>query len=279
VDTAAAAATMTKGFQDKPNLAVAVVDRQYMHGFPEQFAKLTDVTLVSEGVELPVHQAILAANSPFFGDIFLSASESNDACLGEKMRCPLPGDKLEDVLTVLRYCYQSCTLFSSSKLCLESAKDACSLARFAHKYDMQALLRACETFLTESARAVETSRESLDITSVVEWTSLAEECGMTELLAHCELIMARTWDTSLWQDSHLTESDSISRACLLRILRAAQHHMVASEQRMQQMVVNRYNSFHTGASPTCHAGVNDLIKWQQLTPMSPQSLSSKPAND
>ena len=124
---------------------------------------------------------------------------------------------------------------------------------------MQALLRECETFLTTKAKAVEASHDSLDITSVIEWTALAEECGMTQLVAHCELVLAKSWDIGLWQDNRLTDTDSISRACLLRVLRAAQHHMIASEQRMQQMVVNRYNSFHTGASPTCHAGINDLI--------------------
>jgi hypothetical protein len=237
--------------------------RPYLDDLPEQFAQLADVTLIAEGVELPAHQAILAANSPFFGDIFLSSSEDNKGTSRGRLRCPLPGDKLDDVLTVLRYCYQSCTLFSSNKPRLESAKDACSLARFAHKYDMQALLRECETFLTTRAKAVEASHDTLDITSVIEWTALAEECGMTRLVAHCELVMAKSWDTSLWQDNRLTDTDSISRACLLRVLRAAQHHMIASEQRMQQMVVNRYNSFHTGASPTCHAGINDLIKWQQ----------------
>jgi hypothetical protein len=130
---------------------------------------------------------------------------------------------------------------------------------------MQALLRECETFLTTKAKAVEASHDSLDITSVIEWTALAEECGMTQLVAHCELVMAQSWDRNLWQDDRLTDTDTISRACLLRVLRAAQHHMIASEQRMQQMVVNRYNSFHTGASPTCHAGINDLIKWQQAS--------------
>ena len=273
---------MASGFQDKrgfadfSNVTKVVHKQQYLHGFSEQFTKLTDVTLIAEGVELPAHQAILAANSPFFGDLFLSAPEGQHDRPGAKLRCPLPGDSLDDVLTVLRYCYQNCTLFSSSKPRLQSAKDACSLARFAHKYDMQALLQECEIFLTAKAKAVETLQDTLDITSMVEWTSLAEECDMAQLLAHCELIMAKTWDTSLWQDSRLTYADNISRACLLRVLRAAQHHMVASEQRMQQMVVNRYNSFHTGASPTCHAGIDDLLKWQQAKlvaclPLSPPS--------
>ena len=256
---------MATGSQDKQSFVVEVIEEQYFQGLPEQFARLADVTLVAEGVELRVHQAILAANSPFFGDIFLSALEGKQESSGSRLRCPLPGDKLDDVVTLLRYCYQCCTLFSSSKPCLGSAKDACSLARFAHKYDMQALLRECEAFLTVKAKAVETSNNTLDITSILEWASLADGCGMTDLLAHCELIMAKTWGTSLWQDSRLTEADSISRSCLLRVLRAAQHHMVASEQRMQQMTVNRYNNFHTGASPTCHAGINDLVKWRQPT--------------
>ena len=237
-------------------------DIQYLDNLPEQFARLADAVLVIEDVELPVHQAILAANSPFFGDIFLTASQSSSDKTSCKLHCPLPGDKLSDVLTVLRYCYRACTLFSPSKPRLESAEDACSLARFAHKYDMQALSEACEAFLVSKVQAVETAHDSLDVNSLVAWTMLAEECNMTQLLANCELILARTWDTCLWQHALLCNTDSISRACLLRILRAAQHHMIASEQRMQQMVVNRYNSFHTGARHTCHADLADLLSWQ-----------------
>ena len=102
--------------------------RPYLDDLPEQFAQLADVTLIAEGVELPAHQAILAANSPFFGDMFLSSSEGSKDTSTGRLRCPLPGDKLDDVLTVLRYCYQYCTLFSSTQPRLESAKDACSLA-------------------------------------------------------------------------------------------------------------------------------------------------------
>jgi len=44
--------------------------RPYLDDLPEQFAQLADVTLIAEGVELPAHQAILAANSPFFWRYF-----------------------------------------------------------------------------------------------------------------------------------------------------------------------------------------------------------------
>ena len=230
----------------------------YLQGLPEQLAHLTDVVLVADGVRLPAHKAILAANSPFFGDLFLSDPDNLSRGSGCQMQCPLPGDKLEDVLTVLKHCYQSCTLFSPTKPCLESAKDACALARFAHKYIMPALLLECESFLISQARTVDAST-SLDITSIVQWASVAEECNLSHLLAQCELIMAKSWDTSLWQHALLMDSNNVSRASLLRVLRAAQYHMISSEQRMQQMVVNRYNSFRT----VCHADVTDLVKWQQ----------------
>lgn len=247
---------MTQGPQ---SVGSEVEDLPYLCGLPEQFARLTDVTLVAEGVSLPAHKAILAANSPFFGDLFLSDSDNFSRNSGCHMQCPLPGDKLEDVLTVLKYCYQSCTLFSPTKPRLQSAKDACALARFAHKYIMPALLHECEDFLTAQARNVEVSNDSLDISSIVQWASIAEECNLSHLLAQCELIMAKSWDTNLWQHALLVDSNSVSRACLLRVLRAAQFHMISSEQRMQQMVVNRYNSFRT----VCHADITDLVKWQQ----------------
>ena len=128
---------------------------------------------------------------------------------------------------------------------------------------MQALSEACEAFLIAEVQAFDTARPGLDVGSLIAWTTLAEECNMRHLLANCELILARSWDTCLWQHALLSNTDSISRACLLRVLRAAQHHMIASEQRMQQMVANRYNSFHVGARHTCHADLADILVWQQ----------------
>lgn len=234
--------------------------QSYLNGLPEQFVKLADAALVAEGVSLPVHQAILAANSTFFGDIFLTAQE-HQAGRSDLLHCPLPGDKLEDVLTVLKYCYQSCTIFSCSKPALASAQDACSLARFAHKYDMQPLLQECELYLITKAQTAENNHASVDIGAIVSWASVAETCHLTRLLAHCELVLAKTWDANCWQDTRLMGEDSISRSSLLRIMRAAQHHTVSSEQRMQQIVVNRYNCFSQTSS--CHVTIDMLIAWQQ----------------
>lgn len=232
----------------------------YLNGLPEQFVKLADATLVAEETSLPVHQAILAANSSFFGEIFLAAQE-HQVGHSDLLLCPLPGDKLEDVLTILKYCYQGCTIFSCSKPTLSSPRDACSLAHFAHKYDMQPLLQECEAYLICQAQATEARHISLDVNAIVTWALVAETCHLTRLLAHCELVLAKTWDFSCWQDSVLTNADGLSRASLLRILRAAQHHTVASEQRMQQIVVNRYNCFSSSSS--CHVTVDTLIAWQQ----------------
>lgn len=68
--------------------------------------------------------------------------------------------------------------------------------------------------------------------------------------------------------------ESISRSSLLRILRAAQHHTIASEQRMQQIVVNRYNCFsHTSS---CYISVETLMAWQQGKELTPShKLKSK----
>lgn len=231
----------------------------YLNGLPEHFVKLADAALVAEEVSLPVHQAILAANSSFFGELFLTAQE-HQAGRSNLLQCPLPGDKLQDVLTVLKYCYQSCTIFSCSKPTLASAQDACSLARFAHKYDMQPLLQECEAYLITQAQAAESNHTSLavDVHAIVEWALVAETCHLTRLLAHCELVLAKTWDASCWQDTLLTSEDSISRSSLLS---ATQYHTVASEQRMQQIVVNRYNCFSNSSS--CHVSVDVLMAWQQ----------------
>ena len=235
--------------------------QSYFNGLPEQFVMLADATLVAEDVRLPVHQAILAANSSFFGEIFLTAREHQSEH-EDTLHCPLPGDKLEDVLTVLKYCYQSCRLFSCSKPALVSAQDACSLARFAHKYDMRPLLQECEVYLISQAQLAEANHTSIDVSAIVTWVLVAETCHLMRLLAHCELVLAKSWDVGCWQHNCLMSNESISRSSLLRILRAAQHHTIASEHRMQQIVVNRYNCFsHTSS---CYVTVETLMAWQQV---------------
>lgn len=236
------------------------IQQIYFEGLPDHFVKLADAVLIAEGSSLPVHQAILAANSSFFGDIFLEARKQK-LQQGELLQCPLVGDSLADVLVVLQYCYQACTIFSCNED-LESAEDACCLARFAHKYDMQPILEKCELFLISRVKVAGNDCTGLDIDALVTWTALADSCNMSELMAHCELAMAKSENEKLWQHSQICSGDTLSRACLLRILRAAQHHTAASEHRLSQVVTNRYN--HFGFRPSCHVTVEDLISWQQI---------------
>ena len=128
------------------------------------------------------------------------------------------GDKAKDVCTALQYLYQGCTVSIASALVIAAPRDAESLARFAHKYDIRPLLNPCEEFLvqqmqttlSEGIGAINTGRaleddvkrsgllsSSAAVTHIVD---LAETCGMNVLLAHCELFMMRSDDTSLWTD-------------------------------------------------------------------------------
>lgn len=110
---------------------------------------------------------------------------------------------------------------------LQSVDAAISLARFAHKYAVTALIAECESFLvkahTLNGAALFTTPEA-----VVSLLLLAESCCMETLLAHCELFMIKQSDSSFWQHPALM-SQRISRQCLLKLLRGAQHHKVTSE--------------------------------------------------
>ena len=84
--------------------------------------------------------------------------------------------------------------------------------------------------IVDSGKALFTNVEAL-----VSLLILAEGCGMDKLPAHCELFMIKLQDKNFqWQHPALM-SDRISRHCLLRLLRGAQHHMVNSEARIADL--------------------------------------------
>ena len=173
------------------------------------FQGLTDATLIVEKQQLPVHKAILAANSSTFGKMFR-------ACPGEE-RCSVVrlDDSLLDVCTTLKYLYDGCTVHSASKL--KSIEDAYCVTKFAHKYDMKALLKQCEAYLVKQAAIPGTLFSQPGAT--VRWTLLAEKCEMRRLLAHCELCMAKKTDDSFWTDP-AEKAMQLSSDSLLRMVRA-----------------------------------------------------------
>lgn len=123
---------------------------------------------------------------------------------------------------------------SPSSSNLQSIKDTIFLAKLAHKYDVTALVQECESYLV--TKAIVNSGKALFTTVevVVSLLILTEGCRMNKLLAHCELYMIKLQDKTFWQHPALM-SDRISRQCLLRLLRGAQHHMVNSEARIADL--------------------------------------------
>ncbi|KAL0044723.1 hypothetical protein WJX82_006897 [Trebouxia sp. C0006] len=117
-----------------------------MDGLPAAFADMSDAILLVDDARLPVHKAILAANSAVFAELFMTASAQQSLSL---LEVPLPGNRMWDVYTALKYLYRGCTPCASSSPEIKSTDDAKALVLFAHQYAIKSLLNACEEFLSK----------------------------------------------------------------------------------------------------------------------------------
>ncbi len=73
----------------------------YMDGLCPSFADLTDATLRVDGARLPVHSAILAANSQVFAELFIAARADANESKASQLKVSLLGDKMWVVLYCL----------------------------------------------------------------------------------------------------------------------------------------------------------------------------------
>ena len=228
-----------------------------MEGLSAPFADMTDTVLIIGEARLPVHRAILAANSAVFADMFIAAGRDESASSSYKMEVLLHGDKPQDVHTALTYIYRGCTVCRASPPELMSIDDTQSLIRFAHKYDIKDLLDVCEAYMVELVKADLVTAAARDYKlfktnqCLVSWTALAEECNLDTLQAHCELFMINDSDEKLWCHP-ATCSEQLSRRCLQRMLHAMQS--------------NRFScgGFRGGANfVSDQVDVTTLIQWKR----------------
>ena len=203
------------------------MDTTHLGALPEHAARTmpVDLILMAEGQEFPAHRFVLGVNSAVFAEIFSEAGPSS-SLPSDQLRIPLVEDAAKDVRTALIYFYRGCAVMSPSKPELQSVEDAVSLAKFAHKYDVKALVR--EAYLVVKAQERGGSALFANTEAVVSMLITAESCRMDSLQAHCELFMIKLPDKGFWQHPALM-SERISRQCLLRLLRGAQYHTVSSE--------------------------------------------------
>ena len=155
----------------------------HVSGLPEKFALLVDASLVVEGERLPVHTTVLAMASPVFSDLFISFANSKES---HRHETPLSGHSVQEVCAVLDQRHANTSLQTPSRSLWESPSAACSIIKFAHKYDMFVILLECDAFLCQRAEEAPSSIFK-DIETTVAWAVLAEECNMKTFLSHAEL--------------------------------------------------------------------------------------------
>lgn len=190
---------------------------------PEEFARTTDAALEVEGKHLCVHKAILSAASPVFASMFASIPSQLEPTAGMQNSCiPLPGHSHSEVQTALIFIYQrsGASVVDARKL-LECHKSAASILQFAHKFNMQGILKECDCFLAAKADAAlpQSRRLFNSISSAATWVRLAERCELSSLLAHSEFFLYKHGSLEL---SAVAEAKGLSSACLLRLLHCAQ---------------------------------------------------------
>lgn len=245
----------------------------YLDGLPAAFADMADTILIVDSARLPVHRAILAANSDVFATLFISATAGQSTPM---LEVPLLDDAMWDVYTALIHLYKGCTVITASSPEIGSVEEAKALVRFAHKYSIMSLIKASEDYLVELAQDDVTGALVMSADNclfdtkeaLVSCIVLAEACSLNRLLAHCELFMIRSKDMSLWYDSAVT-SNKISNSCLLRMLRGAQIFMRTSEQYLtkerhrDKRPMLDYTSSVSQALPPKHVSIAALMGWNK----------------
>ncbi len=202
---------------------------QHLHcsRLPQQFALLADAHLVVEGQLLPIHKSLLAAGSPVFSDWFLSSAKADSST--DEDCYPMPGHTVADICATLRFLYRRTATQAAetpSKDLWESVADARPITQFAHKFNMQTILQECDMCLSQKAGEADGKLIFRDNDTAVAWAALAEECGLSTLLASAELFMVMNADPEFWQ-SPVFATHKLSSSCLLRMLRAAQQNMLS----------------------------------------------------
>ena len=160
-------------------------------------------------------------------------------------RVPLPGDILEAVPTALHYLYKGCTVWLASTLVISKIEEAVSLAKFAHKYEIEPLLQACQQYLVQELKTVQSNNAGHE---AIQLADLAETCDMRELLGHCEFVMISSQDSNLWTDLAML-SDQVSRRSLLRMLRAFQSGLGPKSCSGSHEVGRAYRAVHQPGVP------------------------------
>ena len=134
-----------------------VVD-DHLTGCLPAFVSQADAFFIMEGKHLPVHTAIVAANSPVLADMFASTHAKVSQCSKqtEGVSVPLPGETLLDIGRVLKFLYQRLIMPNAEspfkQLC-SSPDDIYPILRFAHKWNMQVILDECDKSLAAAATA------------------------------------------------------------------------------------------------------------------------------
>ncbi len=213
-------------------------------GLPERFVLLADTLLMVENTALPVHSQILAGSSPVFFDIFVTplTSSKNE---NSKLIVPLASETLGNVCIALEYLYSRFANKKRPATFGDSLDEAEAVLAFAHKYGMQDILQECECCLVQAAIA---GTLELDVSeTAVTWLALAEDCGLSTLLAHIELHIIKFSDSNFWSLSDYTR-ETIPKDSLLRITRGMSY----------------YIDQQAFGAPICESHVNlpTLILWQ-----------------
>ena len=126
-------------------------DLHYLSHLPEQMLCGVDMACVSEGNIFPVHSYVIMSASPVFSDVI--ASHFSEAIKGSSCQALLhmPLDAKEQTTReALQYMYSRCVFNAATPHHITSFHAAEHLAVFAHKYDIQPLLKAADSFIWRS---------------------------------------------------------------------------------------------------------------------------------
>ena len=177
-----------------------LLDYLTVAGLPERFGSLADATLVVAGTPLPVHNAILAANSPIFTEAFIAGTEDTNADGRRSITVPRTDHSLLDVRTALNYLYERTVDSTAPQKLGGCVSQVQSILSFAHKYSMTCVLQECESSLIKKVdHRTGFKLQTTNAAGVLRWLALAESCGLNRLIASLEQFVIANCQAVFWR--------------------------------------------------------------------------------
>lgn len=128
-------------------------DLEYLPQVSANMLPAVDIACTAGDQTFPVHSYVLMAASPFFGELVAEHFSHllKGSCITEVLVVPLTDTTPQSALAAFLFMYQQCSFKEMPALYKRSKdiEDVTAMARFAHKWNVQQMLDACDACISK----------------------------------------------------------------------------------------------------------------------------------